>query len=163
MDVAKEVRVLKAMTVAELRDRYAEVFGEATTCGHKEYLWRRIAWRLQANAEGGLTNRARRRADTLANDADLRLYAPKKTVLPAANGHTVTGRLATSHDRRVPMPGSVLTREYKGQTLHVTVLDNGFEYEGEVYKSLSSIAGAVTGTHWNGFHFFGLAGGKEGQ
>ena len=164
MDVRKEVRTLKAMTVAELRDRYAEVFGEPTTSGHKQYLWRRIIWRLQANAEGDLTGRARRRATELANDADLRLYAPKgdsTSQAPAADGRTTTGRLLTTHDPRVPMPGTQLEREYKGRTIQVTVLHDGFEYAGEVYRSLSAIAKAVTGSHWNGYHFFGMA--KEGK
>jgi hypothetical protein len=52
------------------------------------------------------------------------------------------------------MPGTLLTREYKGQTIQVMVLDNGFEYEGQVYRSLSRIAKLVTGSHWNGYGFF---------
>ncbi len=62
MSIAKEVAAMQRMTVAELRAKYAEVFGEETRCRHKDYLLRRIAWRLQANAEGGLSERARRRA-----------------------------------------------------------------------------------------------------
>ena len=59
------------------------------------------------------------------------------------------------------MPGTKLTREYKGRTIVVTVLNDGYEFEGERYKSLSAIAKAVTGTHWNGHLFFGLRkGGK---
>jgi hypothetical protein len=54
------------------------------------------------------------------------------------------------------MPGTVLVREYKGQTIQVTVMDRGFEYLGRVYRSLSAIAKEVTGSHWNGLYFFGL-------
>ena len=54
------------------------------------------------------------------------------------------------------MPGAVLTRTYKGERVSVTVLDNGFEYDGDVYRSLTAVARAVTGSHWNGYHFFGL-------
>ena len=54
------------------------------------------------------------------------------------------------------MPGAVITREYKGDTIEVRVLPHGFEYLGEVYRTLSAVARAVTGTHWNGYHFFGL-------
>jgi hypothetical protein len=71
MNVAKEVAALEALTVAELRVRYAEVFGEETRVGHKTWLVRRIAWRLQALSEGDLSERARRRAAELANDADV--------------------------------------------------------------------------------------------
>ena len=59
------------------------------------------------------------------------------------------------------MPGAVLAREYKGRTVLVTVLPKGFEYEGEVYRSLSAVAHAVTGTHWNGYHFFNLVKGGD--
>jgi hypothetical protein len=56
------------------------------------------------------------------------------------------------------MPGQELTREYKGQTLLVRVLPHGFEFEGEVYKSLSAVAKVITGTHCNGYLFFRLRG-----
>jgi hypothetical protein len=55
------------------------------------------------------------------------------------------------------MPGSLIVRKYKGQTLVVKVLDEAFEYEGRRFTSLSAIAGEITGTRWNGFAFFGLA------
>ena len=162
VNIATKVKALKAMTVIELRERYAEVFGEPTRCRHKDYLLRRIAWRLQAVEQGDLSERARRRAEELANDADLRIYAPKKgsaNNLPPA-GHITNAQISVSHDSRLPMPGTLVTREYKGQTIQVMVLDNGFEYEGQVYRSLSRIAKVVTGSHWNGYGFFGLKKGK---
>ena len=121
--IAREIESLRDLTVAELREKYAEVFGEETRSRHKDYLRKRIAWRLQANAEGGLSERALRRARELANEADLRLLGPTT--------RTVTGRITVPKDRRLPMPGTVLTREYRGQTIAVTVLDEGFEYAGE--------------------------------
>jgi hypothetical protein len=57
------------------------------------------------------------------------------------------------------MPGALLRRIYKGRTILVTVLEDGFEYEDTVYKSLTAVARAVTGTHWNGYLFFGLKNG----
>ncbi len=148
------------MTVAELREKYAEVMGEETRSRHKDYLIRRIAWRLQASAEGNLSERARRRAMELAANADVRLTAPRKKTTPAP-GRTKVAALHIYQDGRLPMPGAVITREYKGQTIEVRVLPHGFEFEGEVYKSLSAVAKAVTGTHWNGYHFFHL--GKNGK
>ena len=160
MNVGKEIAVLKHMTVAELRAKYAEVFGEETRSRHKMFLVKRIAWRLQSLAEGDLSERARRRAEELANDADIRMTPPRRT--PGPEGQPVAvGTLRVSADKRLPMPGTVLTREYKGRTIVVTILPNGFEYEGKVYKSLSAVARAVTGTHWNGYHFFQL--GKHGK
>lgn len=151
--IARQVEALRDMTAAELRERYADVFGEETRSRNKAFLRKRITWGLQARDEGGLSERARRRAEELANEADLRLLAPKD-----GNGtkRTVVRRFTPSRDRRLPMPGAVLTREYKGGAISVTVLDEGFDYEGEVYRSLTAIAKTVTGQHWNGFHFFGL-------
>ncbi len=76
LNVGQQVSELRRMTVGELRREYVEVFGEQTRSYHKEFLVRRIAWRLQANAEGGLPDRARQRAMEIANDADLRSRAP---------------------------------------------------------------------------------------
>jgi hypothetical protein len=59
-------------------------------------------------------------------------------------------------DRRLPIPGTVISKVYKGTVIDVNVLDKGFEYDGKVYRTLSAIAGAVTGQHWNGYLFFGL-------
>jgi len=73
LNVGKEVAALQRMTVRELRERYAEVFGEETPADNKAWLVKRIAWRLQVLAEGDLSQRARRRAAELANDADLQL------------------------------------------------------------------------------------------
>ncbi|MBU1700158.1 MAG: DUF2924 domain-containing protein [Candidatus Eisenbacteria bacterium] len=147
--VAREIERLSDMTAAELREKYAGAFGEETQSRHKTFLRKRIAWRLQANEDGGLSERALQRARELANEADLRLLAPR--------GRTEVHRFRPSHDRRLPMPGTVITREYKGRTISVMVLDEGFEYEGEVYRSLSALARKVTGTRWNGFLFFGIA------
>ena len=59
------------------------------------------------------------------------------------------------------MPGAVITRQYKGETFMVRILPDGFEYDGEVYRTLSAVAKTITGTHWNGYHFFRL--GKKGS
>ena len=61
------------------------------------------------------------------------------------------------------MPGTILTRDYKGQILQVEVLAEGFAYAGQSYKSLSAVAKAVTGAHCNGFWFFrGALAGRGG-
>jgi len=155
VNVAKEVAALEAMTVAELRVRYAQVFREATRVGHKTWLVRRIAWRLQALAEGDLSERARRRAAELANDADLRLLPPRST-------QTITEKVSRAKpdgcDPRVPPVGQILRRLYKGRMLQVRILPQGFEFDGTVYRSLSAVAKAITGSHTNGFLFFHLRG-----
>jgi hypothetical protein len=155
MNIGKEIAILERMTVLELRRKHAEVFGEETRSGNRDYLVKRIAWRLQSLAEGDLSERARHRAQELANDADIRLRAPRMLTEPAPE-RTRTAAVNVPQDNRVPPPGAVLTRDYKGKTVIVTVLPDGFQHEGTVYRSLSAVAMAVTGTHWNGYHFFGL-------
>ena len=152
IDLGPQIAALAQLSVAELRMRYAEVFGEAPHAGHKTWLVKRLAWRIQALAEGDLSERARRRAAELANDADLRLFPPKDAAVPLADA-----RLPDEPDRRLPPPGSVLTRPYKGRTLHVRVRADGFEFDGSKYPSLSAVARAITGSHCNGFLFFRLA------
>jgi hypothetical protein len=155
MNIGTEIAVLQRMTVVELRRKHAEVFGEETRSGNLDYLVKRIAWRLQSLAEGDLSERARRRAQELANDADIRMKAPRMPTATAPE-RTRTAAVHVPQDKRVPLPGAVLTRDYKGKTVIVTVLRAGFEHEGTVYRSLSAVARAITGTHWNGYHFFGL-------
>jgi hypothetical protein len=155
-NVGKEVAALQRLTVKQLRAKYAEVFGEQTPAHNKAWLLKRIAWRLQALAEGDLSERARRRAAELACDADLRLNPP--LVKPAtATEEPAPSRVLHFHaDGRLPPPGTVLTRKYKGAVLQVQVLPHGFEYEGEVFTSLSAVAKAITGSHCNGYLFFHL-------
>lgn len=153
-DANVTVLALGKLTVPELKQRYAEMFGEPTRSNHKQHLVKRIVWRMQALREGGLSERARRRAAELADEADIRLSAPKP---PATGPGTVlTAAFEAGRPDSFPKPGSVIRREYKGKVLLVRVLPRGFEYEGEIYRSLTAIAKKVTGSHWNGVNFFGL-------
>ena len=77
LNVGKELAALQHMSVSDLRSCYADVFGETTNTRHKDWLIKRIIWRMQAMAEGDLSERARQRAVELANDADLRRRPPK--------------------------------------------------------------------------------------
>jgi hypothetical protein len=149
------IPVLEKQTTKQLRQRYAQLFGEATNANNRVWLLRRIAWRLQAQSEGGLSERAKNRAMELANDADLRLSPPTlrrpKTACPKP-----IAAIAPSADRRLPVPGTLLCRPYKGKQVRVKVLDQGIEYEGRLFPSLSAVAKAITGSHTNGYLFFRL-------
>lgn len=100
MNVTKEVSAMQRMTVKELRRKFAEVFGDETRSGNKAWLIKRIAWRIQANAEGGLSERARQRAHELACDADIRLSPPKIKTATTAATETVTAAISFSDDAR---------------------------------------------------------------
>jgi hypothetical protein len=161
MNLAQDIATLPTLSVRQLRQRYAEIFGETTNAGHKGWLVKRIAWRIQALAEGDLSERARQRARELANDANLRLTPPKPKPTPTSlefpAGQPQAAQPApVAPDRRLPPPGGIIQRLYKGQQLQVTVLHSGFAYQGQVFASLSAVAKAITGSHCNGFLFFRL-------
>ena len=150
LNLAREVAAWQRLTVKDLRSKYAEVFGEEAATNHKGWLVKRLAWRVQALAEGDLGERARRRAAELANDADLRLSPPRRHQTDSGQRTTTS----TPCDPRLPPPGTMITRKYKGAILHVKVLAHGFQFQGETYPSLSALAKAITGSHCNGFLFF---------
>lgn len=157
MQLAKQIAVLRTLCVKELQAKYLELFGEASGSRNKDFLVKRIAWRMQSLVEGGLSERARNRAMELAREADLRLTIPKSKRAISVCTPVVVSKQQKIGDPRVPMPGTVLTRYYKGHAIIVSVLDHGFEYEGRVYPSLSAVAKVVTGTNWNGYLFFKLS------
>ena len=144
-DLADQLIALKSMTVAELHERHREQFGVPTRSRNKQFLIKRIAWRMQEQAEGGLSPKAEAKARELAPEAPARHIRPRS----APPG-------PSERDPRLPSPGTVVTRRHKGADHHVTVLVDGFEYRGREYQSLSAIALEITGTVWNGLLFFGL-------
>ena len=152
LNIVNEVATLERLSVGQLRQRFAELFGEATHASNRTWLTKRILWRMQALAEGDLSQRARQRAAELARDADLRLNSPRTKANPTPPPEAAT--LPAPVDPRLPPPGTVLTRPYKGQLVQVQVLTDGFAYAGRVYLSLSAVAKAITGSHCNGYWFF---------
>ena len=97
----------------------------------------------------------------------MRAVAPRNFFSVGGESVQTTTGNRNRRDSRLPLPGTVLSRKWKGRTLLVEVLGEGFRYENRHYASLSAIAVAVTGTRWNGLAFFGLtrpAGGdRKGQ
>jgi DUF2924 family protein len=166
MDMALVGRIeeLRRLSVQALKVKYREVFGVETRSSHKEYLFRRIAWQLQAQLEGGLSERSIDRALQIADDADLRSSGPKGFWSWPEQPQKIQPRpdSGTHRDGRLPQPGTLLTRRHKGHEVVVKVLDVGFEYQSEHYGSLSAIALVVTGTRWNGLLFFGLTERRRG-
>jgi len=152
--VVSEIEALRGATTGALRKRYYELFGREPRSCNKQSLFRTIAWRIQAQAEGDLSERAKQRALEIARDTDLRIRPPV--------GFEI-GTVRSKSDQvkqTVPTPrtGAILTRRYGDRQIVVKVLANGFEYQGKPYRSLSAIAREVTGTRWNGLLFFGLKG-----
>lgn len=154
LDIDRELAALQQMTVPQLRERHAELFGQPTGTHNKLHLIRKIAWRIQALAEGDLSERARQRAAELARDADVRVRPPREFAVAKSSGGSVT--VAVQTDPRLPSIGDAIVRTYKGQKIRVVILADGFEYDGRRFRSLSAVAKAISGSHCNVFRFFGL-------
>jgi hypothetical protein len=141
----KQIADLESASTADLQHRWEQLLGTEPPRYNREFLFRRLAHRLQELAGGGLGQAARARMDHLLEEAGYDEIA-------AARDHRKPppGRCA------FPVPGTRLIREWSGERHEVTVAPGGFEYRGQRYRSLSAIATAITGTHWNGPAFFGL-------
>jgi hypothetical protein len=134
--VLAELVALKTKSTPELRAQWEELFGRPAPPYGRKMLEARIGYRLQELWLGGLSERARRKLDTLADQLE-----------PKAARRRDPGR---------PIAGTQLCREWKGIEHVVLVREHDFEYNGRPYRSLSAVARAITNTRWNGWLFFGL-------
>ena len=142
---------LMRLSIPALQRTHRELFGKDCTVLHVLYLRRKLAWELQARAQGGLSEESRQHALGIAWQTTLRTRAHSSPSRP------VNSTVSLGHDTRLPPPGTLLRRRFKGKSVLVKVLAAGFEYEGRIFGSLSPIANEATGGNWNGFVFFGLA------
>jgi Protein of unknown function (DUF2924) len=134
--VAARVAALPRTPTPELKQMWRELYNKEPPGFSRSYLVSRLAYRIQELAYGGLKPSTRARLDALADGLD-----PKVARKRVVNG---------------PLVGTQLIREWRGVEHKVTVLTDGFEWEGRRYKSLSAVARAITGTRWNGLVFFGV-------
>ncbi len=161
LNVNKEVARMKRMATDELRKHFESVCGELPRSHNRDWLVKKIAWRMQANEQGGLPEQVRQRALAMADDADLRKRPPRSFIEQIDAACKETAVVDPGRDPRLPPSGDILHKTYKGQSLIVKVRDNDFEFNGEIYGTLSAIAKAISGSHVNGFTFFKLLGKKE--
>ena len=142
--VSSQIESLKGLTLAQLRDRWSEVFSTAPpTAARQDYLVRALAHHLQDQVGGGLAPSTQRRLAKLMTDG-------------------ATKENYTQPPRTNLKPGSRLLREWQGTTHEVSVVEGGFAYRTKTYKSLSEIARKITGTRWSGQLFFGLRSSGQG-
>lgn len=148
-EIADEIILLKDKPLDALKAQYKEVFAvNEAPSSNKVFLWRKISYRLQEVEYGGLSKRTLDQIDSL-----IKQYDPINNTAMRPESETLE---KIGKDRRLPIPGTVITKLYKGTTYTVRVLERGFEYNGELYNSLSAIAKEITGAHWNGYGFFNL-------
>jgi hypothetical protein len=153
--IAARIANFQQMSVGELREEWRKLFNEEPRSRNRVGLWKRLAWRIQELEYGGLSERAKKRLEELMPTAELALRVPHGFMKDAAALPVIADRRV--RDPRIPPPGTVLLRTYKNRKLAVTVLDDGFEWEGREYRSLSALAREVTGcSSLNGLAFFGL-------
>ena len=153
--ITQQLAALQKMTAGQLIEKYLEVFGVPTRTHNGAYLRKRIGWQIQALAEGGLSQRALDRIEELAPLAPVSWrpgqVSDRPGIAPLA---APTSR--PDRDPRLPPPGTVLVRVHRGVEHRVTVLDDGFEYQGQHHRSLSKLARLIAGTPWNGYLYFRL-------
>jgi hypothetical protein len=136
--VLAQLSALKGAPVADLKQKWRDLFEREPPPYNRRFLESRLAYRIQELAYGGLSEETVERLDTLADELEGK--KPKRN-------HSLQDR---------PMAGTRLIREWRGIEHSVTVRQEDFEYKGRPYKSLSAVARLITGTQWNGLVFFGL-------
>jgi hypothetical protein len=137
--VLARVAALKAMSTPKLKEQWSALFDTPAPLYNRRFLESRLAYRIQELAYGGLKPETLRRLEQLGEQLD---------------GGNIAVRKVRGRDQ--PIAGTRLLRAYQGVEHTVTVLQDGYEWQGRPYKSLSAIARAITGTRWNGLVFFGL-------
>ena len=148
MDTAilSEILALKNATLGETRAKYTELYGgkEPPNISKLE-IWKKIAYKIQEREYGGLSEEAEDVKNQLIKKHD------------PINNKTVRSTDWNPHrDKRLPIPGTIITKTYKDTAFQVKVLERGFECNGHVYKTLGAVARAITGAHWSGYLFFNL-------
>ncbi|MBF0613103.1 MAG: DUF2924 domain-containing protein [Magnetococcales bacterium] len=138
MTVLANLATLPGKSTLELNNLWRKMFNADPPQAGRTYLLRRLAYRIQELAHGGISEPAEVILDSIAR-------GEKPPHKPTDNG-----------DPSLPAPGTRILREWKGVEHVVTVLADGIEFQGRKYRSLSAVARAITGTQWNGPLFFGL-------
>jgi hypothetical protein len=139
MQVLARLARLKTLSVRELKVEWERLFDTPAPNNSRTFLQQRLAYRIQELTYGGLSKPVVRILDALADEVE---------------GKKV--RRSVISDTRNPVSGTRLVREWDGVEHVVTVLTDGFDWQGRRYKSLSAVARDITGTRWNGYRFFGL-------
>jgi hypothetical protein len=144
--VIGRIAALKTTPTLDLRAMWRDLFDSEPPRYNRRFLESRLAYRIQELQYGGLKPATIARLEALGEQLD---------------GGKIEVRRRRGDDR--PIAGTRLIREWKGVEHTVTVLNDGYEYQGRLYKSLSAIARAIAGTRWNGWVFFGVRRSGAGQ
>ncbi|MBF0418158.1 MAG: DUF2924 domain-containing protein [Magnetococcales bacterium] len=138
INMIKQVAALPGMTITDLKKMWADLHTTEPPPYNRVFLVKRLAYRLQELSLGGLSAPTEKRMEQIVEEEAL---PPQERKRPPGE------KL---------LPGTQLLREWKGAEHRCTVLEDGFEYQGRKFNSLSAIANFITGTKWNGLVFFGM-------
>ena len=146
------------MKINDLRTAYCETYGYNSNSRNRDFLTKKIAWKLQSKIFGDISNETREEALKIADFSRLNKGKKTDSTTSKISSFEFEKRKAVkfSRDPRLPMPGAVIAKSHVGRAIIVTVLEKGFLYNNKRYSSLSGIAREITGTNWNGFKFFDL-------
>lgn len=150
--ILKQLAEIQQLPTSELKERWRELYETEPPAGSRSYLVKRICYRVQELHYGGVSDATRAHLRKHLEDVGL----ANEGTDPA---HTAQRRAKNGQ----PVAGTRFTREWHGERHEVTVVDGGFEYAGRPYRSLSAVAKAITGSHWNGPLFFGIRKRKGGK
>ena len=137
--IPARLAALKTASTPDLKQQWRDLFATEPPPFNRRYLESRLAYRIQELTYGGLKPETIKRLEALGEELD--------------GGDRKKSRIRADLK---PIAGTRLIREYQCTEQIVTVLQDGFEWQGRPYQSLSAIARAITGTRWNGWVFFGL-------
>ncbi|MHB9038944.1 MAG: DUF2924 domain-containing protein [Armatimonadota bacterium] len=143
--ITRQIADLHNISHPELQSLWTTLYGTNPPAYNRKHLIKRLAYRLQELTYGGLSERAKARMQAILEDSGLDENAgePKK-------------RRRRTPSKDMPVAGTRLVREWNGRDYEVICVHGGFEYDGRLYRSLTAIAKAITGTHWSGRAFFGF-------
>lgn len=146
--VLRQVADLQNLTYEQLRDLWQTLNGGQPPAYNRKYIISRLAYRIQEIAYGGLSDDARKKMQDILKESGLNA--------DGCDSPSRRKQRATRQRQNAPITGTRFVREWNGRQCEVTAVHNGFEFEGRIYRSLTAVAKAITGTHWNGRIFFGL-------
>lgn len=141
--VLKQVAELPQLPMEKLKERWRILYGREPPASNRDYLVRRLAYRVQELAFGGLKDETRQKLREWVKDDNL-------------GGRTPRAQRRRKRLEGLPPPGTRLARVWRGHRYEVTIVREGFEYEGRVYRSLSAITTKITNSHMSGRAFFGV-------
>jgi len=149
--VVKQIAELPTLPIDRLKERWRALFGTEPPAYNRAHLVKRLAYRVQELAYGGLSEVAVAQLRARINEGNLGVDTPGK------------GRSKKKRDLNLPVVGTRIIREWNGHRYEVTVVRDGFEFHGQRFRSLTAVAKAITGGHRNGPAFFGLRSQRGGR